>query len=159
MTPDSVFKQRLPMEIAAAIAQGYTVDQIKAELDISAYELEEVLDTDEFKEHLQSYGANVVDLWEEHRASNRTGSVHRKISERLDEYYEELHKLAMAGGGLKPEKRADVLLAFLNRAAPEDREDKVVRMPPAVMENIAKRQIEYETHIETPAEEGPTEDS
>lgn len=145
------------MEMAAAVAQGYTVEQIKSELDISAFEFEEALATDEFTKHLATYGSNVVDLWEEHRATNRSGSVQRKISERLDDYYEELHTLAMGGKGgsqLKPEKRADVLLAFLNRAAPEDREDRVVRMPPAVLDNIAKRQIEFEKYIETPTEEG-----
>ena len=160
MSKESAFKARLPLEVAAAVAEGYTVSQIRAELDITSYELEEVLASDEFDSQLATYGSSVVELWKEHRASNTTGSVNRKMAERLDDYYEELHAMAMEkGSGLKVEKRADILLEFVKRISPDVQSEKQVHMPPSLIQNIAKRQAEYELHIETPTEEGPVGDT
>lgn len=134
---------RLSLEVAAAIAEGYSVEQIRSSLDLSAFELEEILEAPEFKERLATYGETVVNLWEEHRSNRHSHGVDRKMSERYDEYYEELHSMAM-GKTLKEEKRADILLRFMDRIKPVQAEEKVVRMPPALINNWAKREAEYE---------------
>jgi hypothetical protein len=131
-------------EVAGQVAEGYSHDQVLSNLDLASHELDQVYDSEEFQAYLESYGKPAVEAWKESRAASRTGSFHRKVSERFDTYYEELHTLAM-NKGLKPEKRADILLTLMKYVAPPDQTaSEPVRMPPDLIENWVRRNQEYE---------------
>ena len=131
-------------EVAGQVSEGYSFEQVASSLDLAVHELEEIFESTQFKDYLDSYGDAVTEAFKETRAASRAGSFHRKISERFDTYYEELDKLAM-DPKLKPEKRADILLTLMKYVAPQDQEaHQVVRMPPALITNWVKRNQEYE---------------
>jgi hypothetical protein len=136
---------RWSKEVAAAISQGFSPPQIREKFDLSVGELEEIFDTEIFEFELKRLGEGTFEAWLDTRSEYRTDSVRRKISEKLDDYYDELDKLAMSGA-LKPEKRADILLSLVKIAAPPDEgQGSVVRMPPAMIDNWARRHFEYES--------------
>jgi hypothetical protein len=131
-------------EVAGAVSQGFSFDQIRNQFDLAIHELDQIFDSEEFTEYLTSYGTSVVEAWKETRAGERAGSFHRKVSERFDTYYDELHGLAM-NKGLKPEKRADILLTLMKYVAPPDEKAaQAVRLPPDLIENWVRRVIEYD---------------
>ena len=132
-------------EAAGQISTGYSIDQVASSLNLSAGELEYILDSGDFEAYLESYGDSVVEAFKETRADTRASSFKRKISDRFDIYYEELHSIAM-NKSVKIEKRADVLLTLMKYVAPTDTEiTSSVQMPPALIENWARRMAEYET--------------
>lgn len=142
LSPDSL--KVFGREVAAAVADGHSPEQISHKWDLSPIELEEIFESEPFTTALATYGHEVTEAWNETRASNRGGSVRRKISENLNSYYEALDKLA-TGDGLKSEKRADILLALMRIAAPPDEKpQEVVHMPPSLIENWARRHHEIE---------------
>lgn len=133
-------------EVAALISQGHAPNRIAEDRDLSALEIEQVLDSEEFLTALEAYGEEVVNAWLETRAATKNMSFRRRIADRMDTYYEELDKLATSAA-LKPEKRADILLALLKvgsggDSAPVER----VEMPPQLLENWARRTIEFNRH-------------
>ena len=136
-------------EVAKATAEGYSFDQIRSHFDLSATELDELFTSEEFRQELDKLGPAVVSAWEEERAASKNMSVRRKASERADAYFEELDRLAF-NPALKLEKRADILLKLMDRAAPPEEEtEKLVRMPPSLIENLIRRDREWnERHPE-----------
>lgn len=135
-------------EVAALIAQGHAPDRIAERHDLDPNEIEEILDSEEFTTALTEYGPEVVEAWAETRAAKKTISFRRRIAENLDLYAQELDKLAMSGQ-LKPEKRADILLALLKAGSgPDDVRVQRVEMPPQLLENWARRTREFDEHKE-----------
>ena len=134
-------------ECAALIAKGYTPSRIASQHDWDSIEMDQILESKEFKEALEAYGPPVVKAWEDTKLAE-AGSVsfRKRIIANLDEYAKELHVLAMSGT-LKPEKRADILLALLRSGSgPEDAAPQRVEMPPQLLENWARRTREFEEH-------------
>lgn len=132
-------------EVAAAISEGFSPEQILDKFDLSPLELEEVFQSKEFADTLAKYGEEVTRAFGEMRSATVATSVHAQLSEKLKTYYAELDRLAMTAN-LDPKKRADILLALANAAAPEGIVPKeVVQMPPALIDNWAKRHHLYES--------------
>ncbi len=132
-------------EVAAAISEGFSPEQILMKFDLSPLELEEIFASEEFLVTLKGYGEEVVRAFQEVRTATTGTSVHARLSEKLKLYYDELDRIAMSPN-IKAEKRADILLALSRAAAPEGIVPKeVVQMPPALIENWARRSHEIAT--------------
>lgn len=132
-------------EVAAAISEGFSPEQILSKFDLSPLELEEVFQSKEFLDSLQTYGEEVTRAFAEVRSSTAATSIHAHLSEKLKSYYDELDRIAMSPN-IKAEKRADILLALSRAAAPEGIVPKeIVQMPPALIENWARRHHEIAT--------------
>lgn len=149
-------------EVAAAISEGFSPEQILMKFDLSPLELEEIFQSKEFSDTLAKYGEEVIRAFGEMRSATASTSVHAQLSDKLKSYYAELDRLAMTAN-LDPKKRADILLALAHAAAPEGVVPKeIVQMPPALIDNWAKRHHIYESacrahrrHVaEEPAEAG-----
>lgn len=142
-----VLSEQFAREVAGAVAEGFTSDRILSQLDLSPLELEEIFESERFLIELERHGPTVVTAWREARSTERASGVRERLADNLDRYYHELNELATSNQ-LKPEKRADILLALAKHIAPPDeRTAPVVRMPPSLIENWARRHAAHEARL------------
>jgi hypothetical protein len=136
-------------EIAALIAAGHTPADIAADKNIAQSDLDLILTSDAFGTALQEYGDSVVKAYQEYVEETDAQTARKFLSGRLTQYVKELDEI-ITSRAIKPEKRADILLALLKFGAPADEslQQETVRLSPATMENISRRMDEYRKHRE-----------
>ncbi len=101
-------------EIAALASEGESTEHIWQTLDLTRGEVEEIYRQPEFESAMRKYGDEVWETWQLSRAESRQrNSIQQKILDRADDYYEELHNLAMSENA-KDEVKKTILLEFLH---------------------------------------------
>ncbi len=131
-------------EVAALIATGWEPKSIGEKHDLTADDLERILQSGEFMKALQAHGPEAVTAYEELQVAAAAESAHHLLGKNLKGYLTRLDELAM-GATLKPEKQADILMSLVKYAAPADENlaEEEIRLAPSTIENIAKRHATF----------------
>ena len=127
-------------EVAALIAEGWLPEKVRTEKDLTHQRLEEIFDSEEFRTALASHGDLAVAAFSKYREDTDAQTARNFLAGRITRYIKELDGL-VTSSALKPEKRADILLALVRFGAPEDEslQRREVQLSPALLNNIAVR--------------------
>ena len=105
-------KSWMAREVAALASEGMDTTHIWMRLDLSASEVEEIYALPEFETAMRERGDDLWEVWSLSRAEDKSRhTIHQKILQHADEYWQELHKIALSGE--KVEARTRILLSFL----------------------------------------------